>query len=136
MYPNHPYPNAYYQAPFSNGMGNGFYPTNIAPYMNPNMMNNFSPYPRNRMMARPFSRAFANFNYFSFLEGTQKTLNTVNQIIPIVNQVSPLIRNAATVFKVANVLNTMPLESPTPNPIMKNTSSTNPSKSIENPTLF
>lgn len=39
------------------------------------------------------------------LEGTKKTLDVVNQAIPIYYQVKPIISNAKTLFKVANVIN-------------------------------
>lgn len=39
------------------------------------------------------------------LEGTKKTLDVVNQAIPIYYQVKPIISNAITLFKVANVIN-------------------------------
>lgn len=109
------------------------------PYFNhPMPSNNMNPYamstfPRNRMYQKPITRAFANFNYYNFLEGTQKTLTTVNQIIPIVNQVSPMIRNATMLFKVANVINTIPPTNLNETPV---TSSTTNQKTVENPTLF
>lgn len=39
------------------------------------------------------------------LEGTKKTLDVVNQAIPIYYQVKPIVTNAKTLFKVANVIN-------------------------------
>lgn len=38
------------------------------------------------------------------LDGTTKTLNIVNQIIPIFNQIKPLIGNAQTLFKISNIM--------------------------------
>lgn len=38
----------------------------------------------------------------SILSGTQKTLNFVNQVIPVVKQVSPMLKNAKTMFRVMN----------------------------------
>ena len=101
-------------------------------------MNSMTPYIRNTRLQKPITRAFANFNYYNFLEGTQKTLTTINQIIPIVNQVSPMIRNATTLFKVANVINTMPqdiLTQAIASPSSEIVSSVT-KKAIENPTLF
>ena len=50
------------------------------------------------------SRLFGttNFTWSGFLDGTQKTLGVINQAIPIVNQVKPLVTNARTVFKIAD----------------------------------
>lgn len=43
-------------------------------------------------------------NWTALLDGTQKTLGVINQAIPIVYQVKPLIGNAKTLFKIANVI--------------------------------
>lgn len=49
-----------------------------------------------------FSRLFGDLNIGSILNGTQKTLNFVNQVIPVVKQVQPIMTNAKTMFKVMN----------------------------------
>lgn len=41
-------------------------------------------------------------NWGSFLSGTQKVLGVANQAIPLVRQVSPVVRNAKTMFQVMN----------------------------------
>ena len=41
-------------------------------------------------------------NWSGLLSNTQKTLNIVNQAIPIVYQIKPMVNNARTIFKVAN----------------------------------
>ena len=38
----------------------------------------------------------------SIINGTSKTLNFVNQAIPVVKQVSPMMRNLKTMFNVMN----------------------------------
>ncbi len=45
---------------------------------------------------------FRNFNFGSILSGTQKVLNIANQTIPLIKQVSPVFKNAKTMFKVVN----------------------------------
>ena len=42
------------------------------------------------------------FSFSTLLNGAQKTLNFVNQAIPVVKQVSPMMRNAKTMFRVMN----------------------------------
>lgn len=50
-----------------------------------------------------FSKLFGkNLNWSSILSGTQKTLGVVNQAIPIVKQVSPVMKNARTMFRIMN----------------------------------
>ena len=41
-------------------------------------------------------------NWSGLLSNTQKTLNIVNQAIPIVYQIKPIVNNAKTMFKVAS----------------------------------
>ena len=51
-----------------------------------------------------FSNLFKNFSLSGFLSGTSKTLNVINQAIPIYYQVKPMISNAKTMFKVMNAV--------------------------------
>ena len=41
-------------------------------------------------------------NWSGILNNTQKTLNIVNQAIPIVYQIKPIVNNAKTMFRVAS----------------------------------
>lgn len=43
-------------------------------------------------------------NWGGLLSNAQKTLGVINQTIPIVYQVKPMINNARTMFKIANTL--------------------------------
>lgn len=45
---------------------------------------------------------FGNIKWSSILSGTQKTLNVVNQAIPIIKQAGPVINNAKTMFRIMN----------------------------------
>lgn len=45
------------------------------------------------------------FNWSGLLNNTQKTLGIINQVIPIVYQVKPLVSNARTLFKIAGAVN-------------------------------
>ena len=67
------------------------------------MYNNYYPYynyiPNNKSN-------FKRHNWSSILNGAQKTLNFVNQVIPIIYQLKPLYNNAKTAFKVANIIKT------------------------------
>ena len=47
-----------------------------------------------------------SIKWSSILDGTSKTLGVINQAIPVVYQVKPIIDNAKTMFKVANIINT------------------------------
>lgn len=45
---------------------------------------------------------FSGGKLSSIINGTQKTLGLVNQAIPLVQQLSPIMKNAKTMFKVMN----------------------------------
>lgn len=61
------------------------------------------PYSNPGVLARSIS-ALKNIKWGTILDGTQKTLGVINQAIPIVYQVKPMINNAKTLFKIANVV--------------------------------
>lgn len=48
------------------------------------------------------SGLLSKLSFSSILSGTTKALNFVNQAIPVVKQVSPIMKNAKTMFKVMN----------------------------------
>ena len=62
------------------------------------------PYTNPSLITRGLS-AIKNIKWATLLDGTQKTLGVINQAIPIVYQVKPLVTNAKTIFKIANVMN-------------------------------
>ena len=49
-----------------------------------------------------FSKLLNGINWGSILNNTQKTLGIVNQTIPMIKQISPVMKNAKTMFKVMN----------------------------------
>lgn len=61
-------------------------------------------YVRPNLISRGLQASKA-INWSSLLDGTQKTLGVINQAIPIVYQVKPLIGNAKAMFKIADALN-------------------------------
>ena len=70
-------------------------------YPNPYMMNMV---PKTGLLTRSIA-AIKSIKWGSLLEGTQKTLGVINQAIPIVYQVRPLLSNARTLFRVASAIN-------------------------------
>ena len=62
-------------------------------------MNFYNPY----MYSIPQAVATTSkLTFSSFINGTSKTLNLINQAIPVFKQVSPMFKNAKTMFKVMN----------------------------------
>jgi len=60
--------------------------------------NYYNPY----VYKKRFNIKKIDFN--KILSGTSKTLNVINQAIPIYYQVKPIIANAKTLFRVANII--------------------------------
>lgn len=79
--------------------GNNFY----NPYMYSSFMNTANT-ASSLGKAGGIGSLFKKFSLSSFLSGASKTLNVVNQAIPIYYQVKPMITNAKTMFKVMNAV--------------------------------
>ena len=68
--------------------------------------NNFFPY-QNNFNNNLFKRNFSNvkkINWSNILNNTQKTLNVINQAIPVYYQVKPIYQNAKTMFRMVNAI--------------------------------
>ena len=50
------------------------------------------------------SSFFKNINWSNMLTNTSKTLGVINQAIPIVYQIKPIMNNAKTMFKIAGAI--------------------------------
>lgn len=59
------------------------------------------PYMRPNLLTRALS-FMKKIKFSDLLDGTGKTLNVINQAIPLVYQVKPIINNTKTIFKIAN----------------------------------
>jgi hypothetical protein len=63
---------------------------------------NYMPYgymPKQGIISSLFG-GIKRINWGGIISGTQKTLSVVNQAIPAIKQVSPILRNAKTMFRV------------------------------------
>ena len=71
-------------------------------YNNPYNFNpiNTSNFAKGRLLSM-FPR---HINWSNLLNNTQKTLNVINQAIPVYYQVKPIIGNAKTMFRMVNAL--------------------------------
>lgn len=74
-------------------------------------MNYYSPYfgyvpyttaPANKGILNGILGGVKGINWSGLLSNVQKTLGIVNQAIPMVKQVSPIVNNAKTMFKIMN----------------------------------
>lgn len=97
--------------------------------------NSFYPYNygyRNGLF-RNFSSLGKRFNWSSILNNTQKTLNIINQAIPVMYQIKPIYNNAKTVFRVINaVKEPTPVKTTTNNKTQKENSSQEEKKASNN----
>lgn len=78
-----------------------------------------------------FSRLLGGLNWSSILSNTQKTLGIVNQAIPMVKQITPVMKNAKTMFKVMNEFKRIDTSTPTSNVIEKNNETNETIEKIE-----
>lgn len=46
-----------------------------------------------------------SLNIPGILDGTQKTLSVINQAIPVIYQIKPLVSNIGTLFKIKDIIN-------------------------------
>lgn len=88
-------------------------------------MNFYNPYsfPYQTMIPKTsgIKALLGKINLSSIIGGTQKTLNTVNQIIPLIQQARPMMDNAKTLFKLMSEFNRSEQTSNTDNNEIKKT---------------
>jgi len=68
-----------------------------SPYIYP-MPYRFSPINSGNII----TKVFGNLKFSNIISGASKTLNFVNQTIPVIKQISPMVNNAKTMFNVLN----------------------------------
>lgn len=69
-----------------------------------NSYNAFSPLHRTMYKQGLFSSLKGKFNWSVLLNNTQKTLNIINQAIPVFYQIKPVWNNTKTIFKIMGAL--------------------------------
>lgn len=69
-----------------------------------NGFNNYYPYQNFGYRQGLFSALRGKFNWSSILSNTQKTLNIINQAIPVFYQIRPIWNNTKTIFKIMNAV--------------------------------
>lgn len=83
-------------------MYNGMYNNNFFPYQNMNMAIQ-TPSTKRGLLGGLLG--LSKINWGNLLNNTQKTLNVINQAIPIYYQVKPIYNNAKTMFRVFGAMN-------------------------------
>lgn len=73
-------------------------------YNNPMYYNNFYPYQNNFIKKGLGFNTFKKINWSNLLNTTQKTLNVINQAIPVYYQVKPIWGNAKTMLRMVNAI--------------------------------
>lgn len=74
------------------------------PYNNYPMYYPYSPMPRKPPLLYQMKNSLQRTSWSTTLRNTQKTIYTINQIIPIVYQLKPVISNASQAFKIAKAV--------------------------------
>ena len=81
---------------------------NSLPFSVPSLANNVTNY----STASSLLKGASKFSFTGILDNASKTINTINQIVPLYNQVKPMISNAKTalnIFKNVNKINNEPI---------------------------
>lgn len=82
---------------------------------------------------RGLFQSLKGINWGNLLSNTQKTLGVINQAIPIVYQVKPMMQNAKTIFKIADTMRKP--DTPVQNNVIKKETEATP-VSNNKPTFF
>lgn len=94
-----------------------------------NGFNSFYPYGSYGYRQGLFSSLRGKFNWSNLLNNTQKTLNIINQAIPVFYQIKPIWNNTKTVFKIMGAIkednNTNPTNNTSTNYRSNNQAKTN-----------
>lgn len=69
--------------------------------------NNYIPSNQAMMRNKPFVSIANKMNFQTMLQGTTKTVSTINQVVPLVYQVTPIINNARNAFRVFRAISTL-----------------------------
>ena len=96
---------------FRNSLFSNF--TNTIPFNIPNIANNLNTFSN----ISNVSKTLPKFSLTGLLDNASRTVNTINQIIPIYNQVKPMFNNAKTalnIFKNVKKINNTPIVNETP----------------------
>ena len=91
------YNNPYNYYPYMNMTMNIPRGTIVNPYMQGNISNAIRP-------RGGFLKGLSNIKWGEVLNNTQKTLNVINQAIPVYYQVKPIYNNAKTMFRMVSAL--------------------------------
>ena len=111
-------------------------PYNYYPYMNMNMNvprgMTINPYMQGNIAnaVRPrggFLKGLSNIKWGDVLNNTQKTLNVINQAIPVYYQIKPIFNNVKSFGRLINDFN----EEDTPNNLSKNENNLNNNQTIK-----
>lgn len=86
---------------------NPFYDESYMNYPMNNSRNFITPYPYMPRRISPLKRLGTNMDLKRTLNMATKTIYTVNQVIPLVYQVAPIVNNARNAFRVIKAVNTM-----------------------------
>ena len=71
-------------------------------FNNPMYYNNFYPYNNNNLFKKGLT--LKKINWSNILNNTQKTLNVINQAIPVYYQVKPIWTNAKTMIRMIGAI--------------------------------
>ena len=82
--------------------------SNSIPFNVPNMANNLNTFSN----VTKLSKTLPKLSFTGILDNASRTVNTINQIIPLYNQVKPMISNAKTALNVFKNVKNINIDQP------------------------
>lgn len=99
--------------------------------------NGFNPYTiPTQTASKSLFRGIPKINWGSLLNNTQKTLNVINQAIPVYYQMKPIYNNAKTMFRLIGSFNDKSSNTQTNTTNNNSNTSTSNEKNISNKPIF
>ena len=111
---------------------------NTLPFNVPSIANNAA----NISTASSLLKGTSKLSFTSILDNASKTINTINQIVPLYNQVRPMISNAKTALNIfknvnnPNIINTNETQNSIQNQIKEEVKNSSKKEESPNPTII
>ena len=99
--------------------------------------NGFNPYVMpQRSVSKSLLGGIGKINWGNLLNNTQKTLNVINQAIPVYYQVKPIYNNAKTMFRLIGSMNDSDRKNTNSSQNISNVNNNTNEKNISNKPIF
>ena len=87
---------------------NPYFIPNFYPRINPTIIPRTPYIPRNINLFQRLGNSIKSINWTNLVNNTSKTLGIINQSVPIVKQVGPVMNNMKSILRIASILKDEP----------------------------